>query len=81
MMKTSDALNVGSLVCVSVSMASVIQILQIIMLVISIGMTLLSVILKIKNHELTLDDVTSVKKDIDETVDKIDKINKGDKDE
>ena len=80
MVKTSDVLNIGSLICVSVSMASVIQILQIIMLVFSIGMTILSIIVKIKNHELTLDDVKSAKQEIDDTVDKIDKI-KGDKDE
>jgi len=81
---TSDALNFGSVLCVSVSMATVIQILQFIMLIISILMTIGSIVLKIydktQNKTLTVNDLVEVKHDVDEIAEKIDKI-KGNKDE
>lgn len=81
---TNDALNFGSVLCVSVSMATVIQVLQIITLVISIMLTIGSILLKIykeiKQKTLTIEDLQEAKQDIDEIVDKVEKI-KGDKDE
>lgn len=83
-MTTSDALNFGSVICVSISMATVIQILQIIMLILSISLTAAGIIAKlyekIKNKSLTLSDLNDAKEDIDELVEKVDKL-KGDKDE
>lgn len=81
---TNDALNFGSVLCVSVSMATVIQVLQIITLVISIMLTIGSILLKVykevKQKTLTIEDLQEAKHDIDEIVDKVEKI-KGDKDE
>ncbi len=81
---TNDALNFGSLLCVSVSMTTVIQVLQIITLVISIMLTIGSILLKIykeiKQKTLTIEDLQEAKQDIDEIVDKVEKI-KGEKDE
>lgn len=81
---TNDALNFGSVLCVSVSMATVIQVLQIITLVISIMLTIGSILLKIykeiKQKTLTIEDLQEAKQDIDEIVDKVEKI-KGEKDE
>ncbi len=81
---TSDALNFGSVICVSISMATVIQVLQIIMLVLSIALTGAGIVAKlydkIKNKSLTLSDIKDTKEDIDEIVEKVDKL-KGDKNE
>jgi len=81
---TNDALNFGSVLCVSVSMATVIQVLQIITLIISIMLTIGSILLKIykeiKQKTLTIEDLQEAKQDIDEIVDKVEKI-KGEKDE
>lgn len=76
--------NLGSLICVSISFAPIIQVLQIIMLILSIILTLSGLIAKImakiKDNTLTVDDINEAKKTVDEIVDKIDDI-KGDKDE
>lgn len=81
---TTDALNFGSVICVSISMATVIQVLQIIMLILSIALTGAGIIAKlyekIKNKSLTLSDLKDAKEDIDELVEKVDKL-KGDKNE
>ena len=64
---TNDALNFGSVLCVSVSMATVIQVLQIITLVISIMLTIGSILLKIykeiKQKTLTIEDLQEGDKD------------------
>ena len=84
MTNTKDAFNIMSLICVSVSMATVIQVLQIIMLILSIVLTLSGVLArlyqKIKTKQLTADDIEQAKQDLENLADKVDKL-KGDKNE
>lgn len=80
----TDACNFGSLASVSISLATTIEILQFIMLVLSIVLTVGGLIAKVHakyvNKTLTVDDLKDAKEDIDEIVSKIDKL-KGDKNE
>lgn len=78
MNKTSELFNVGSLICVSISMATVIQVLQIVMLVLSIFMTISGLIVKYRNKDLKIEDIQDATKKIEDNIDKIDKM-KGDK--
>ena len=75
MTRISDYCNFGSLLCVSVSMATMIQVLQIIMLILSIILTLAGIVgkiyVKIKNKTLTVDDINKAKEDIDKLADKV----------
>ena len=84
MTKISDHCNFGSLLCVSVSMATVIQILQIIMLILSIILTLAGVIgklyVKIKSKTLTVDDINKAKEEVEKIADKVNAL-KDNKDE
>ena len=84
MTNTKDAFNIMSLICVSVSMATVIQVLQIIMLILSIILTLSGLLArlyqKIKTKQLTADDIEQAKQDLENLADKVDKL-KGDKNE
>lgn len=84
MTNTKDAFNIMSLICVSVSMATVIQVLQIIMLILSIVLTLSGLLArlyqKIKTKQLTADDIEQAKQDLENLADKVDKL-KGDKNE
>ena len=84
MTNLSNIFNFGSLVCVSISMATMIQILQIIMLCLSIILTVAGVFSKLvekwKNKTLTSDDINDAKEQIEKLSDNINKI-KGDKNE
>ena len=80
MNKTAELFNVGSLICVSISMATVIQILQIVMLILSIFMTISGLIVKFKQKDIKYDDIKDVTKKIEDNIDKLDKM-KGDKNE
>lgn len=80
MNKTAELFNVGSLICVSISMATVIQILQIVMLILSIFMTISGLIVKFKQKDIKYDDIKDATKKIEDNIDKLDKM-KGDKNE
>ena len=75
MTKISDYCNFGSLLCVSVSMATVIQVLQIIMLILSIILTIAGIIgklyVKIKTKTLTIEDLNKAKDDVDKIAEKV----------
>ena len=78
MSRISDYCNFGSLLCVSVSMATVIQILQIIMLILSILLTLAGIVgklyVKIKSKSLTVDDIDKAKEDLEALAEKLDNV-------
>lgn len=78
MSRISDYCNFGSLLCVSVSMATIIEVLQIIMLILSIVLTLAGVIgklyVKIKSKSLTVDDIDKAKNDLEAIAEKLDNV-------